>query len=98
MKKSILFAAVVCLTFAACAPSRMERQIRLSEIKGSTSPEWKQMILDGHVMLGMSTDHVFAAWGKPLGSYRDGTRELWVYANYRYVYFEDGIMISRRPE
>lgn len=49
--------------------------------------------------IGMSKSEVLATvWGEPsrknISEYSFGTYEQWVYSNYRYVYFEDGIVTA----
>jgi hypothetical protein len=51
------------------------------------------------VSIGMTTEEVLqSSWGKPKDINKTitdyGTREQWVYANYNYLYFEDGILVT----
>ncbi len=51
------------------------------------------------VLLGMTQEEVLqSSWGKPKDINKTitdyGTREQWVYANYNYLYFEDGILVT----
>lgn len=51
------------------------------------------------VSIGMTQDDVLdSSWGKPKKINRTttefGTSEQWVYENYNYLYFEDGILVS----
>ncbi len=51
------------------------------------------------VSIGMTTEEVLqSSWGKPKDINKTitdyGTREQWVYANYNYLYFEDGVLVT----
>jgi len=60
-------------------------------------PEFREAILAKKIGLGMSTDDVIAAWGKPdhvnttVTAY--GKHEQWVYGR-QYIYFENGRVSS----
>lgn len=66
----------------------------------TANPLWTKeackLIADGKVQIGMTTDQVIASWGKPQDINRttsvNYTREQWVYRNYQYLYFYDGIL------
>ena len=56
-------------------------------------------IIDYNPAIGMTTKEVEnSTWGKPQSVNRTVTansvKEQWVYPNYKYLYFEDGIMTS----
>ena len=62
-------------------------------------PPFKQAVLNGKIMLGMTTDMVRASWGEPNDINQtvtaDYVREQWVYGDFGpYVYFLDGILNS----
>lgn len=48
--------------------------------------------------IGMTPDEVREIWGNPIDIYRTETRygisEQWVFAGYKYVYFEDGFVTA----
>ncbi|OMP66888.1 hypothetical protein [Domibacillus epiphyticus] len=50
------------------------------------------------VYIGMTQAEVLERWGKPKDINRtvsaNGTGEQWVYPNYQYLYFEDGILVT----
>ena len=51
------------------------------------------------VSIGMTQQEVLqSSWGKPKDINKTtteyGTHEQWVYANYNYLYFEDGILVT----
>lgn len=57
-----------------------------------------KLIAQGKIQIGMATDQVRAAWGRPKSInstvYSFGTHEQWVYGVGQYVYFENGVMTS----
>ena len=63
--------------------------------------KYKNAILKGQIMLGMTEDMVIASWGYPddknRSVYTFGVHEQWIYGSYlnrTYLYFEDGILKS----
>ena len=87
---------------AEAAKREAERRAKMSKIerimeKYNCSREIAEVISKKQVRIGMTTDQVRAAWGRPervnrtVGSY--GVHEQWVYG-YTYLYFEDGVMTS----
>lgn len=50
------------------------------------------------IRIGMTKDEVLERWGKPEDINRTinaySTSEQWVYPNYKYVYFENGILVT----
>lgn len=51
-----------------------------------------------YVVIGMTKDEVIEIWGKPKDINRTvttyGIKEQWVYSNYRYLYFDDGVLTT----
>jgi len=87
---------------AAREKAEAERRAKMAPIerimeKYNCSEEIAELIHKHHVRIGMTTEQVIAAWGRPrdinrtVGSY--GVHEQWVYGS-TYLYFEDGVMTS----
>ncbi len=57
-----------------------------------------ELIADGKVSVGMTSEQAIAAWGKPddinKTIYSSGVHEQWVYGIGSYLYFEDGILTT----
>ena len=58
----------------------------------------KQAVLDRKVQIGMTTEHVMAAWGRPLKvneTIRATSRdEQWIYPGSVYLYFTNGTLTT----
>lgn len=86
MKKTfpLVFAGVLALVFASCAPSTPEYRIseRPRVFEGLNTKE-KALVRNGEISKGMSMDAVALAWGSPserVDGLRDGKRmERWDY-------------------
>ena len=87
---------------AEAAKREAERKAKMKPIekimaKFGCSQEIAEVINKKQVRIGMTTDMVRYAWGRPervnrtVGSY--GVHEQWVYGR-TYLYFEDGVMTS----
>jgi len=83
MKTSLWF-LLAGLLFTGCARSTVEkrRQERLAAYTG-LSPEQKSTVDQGKIRVGMSTDAVYIAWGKPAqileGESSQGSTVTWLY-------------------
>lgn len=57
-----------------------------------------RVIKEGEIFLGMTTEQVRLSWGLPKDINRSigawGIHEQWVYGDYTYLYFENGILTS----
>lgn len=58
----------------------------------------KKIVLPESIKLGMTDKKVLSIWGKPIDINRTinryGVKEQWVYPNYVYLYFTDGILTT----
>lgn len=84
MKIKILFSVFLCLVLISCAvwdlPKKRQNYV---ELNTWISPEIKEAILAGRIILGMTPQQVIASRGKPLDinrtTERFGIHEQWVY-------------------
>ncbi|MCJ7812236.1 hypothetical protein MUP95_02815, partial [bacterium] len=81
----------------ASIQKRIDRREEFIYTHPNISQEFKEAILNGTVILGMTKDMVIAIWGFPNDTNRTvttyGTHEQLVYPDI-YFYFEDGILTS----
>jgi hypothetical protein len=82
--------AVLLLT--ACASTVDRRQTRIQERSAAytnLSPEFRAAVDRGEIKVGMPTDAVYMAWGKPnqilKGESGGGTTETWIYQDTQYA-------------
>lgn len=80
---------------------RKEKRKEFVEDNPDIRERFKQAIINGSVMLGMTKKMVKVSWGEPNDINRTVTtnniREQWIYGsikNRRYLYFENGILTS----
>ena len=77
-------AILLCLFAAGCATSTIEsrRKERLASYN-ALPPDQKQLVDQGQIKVGMSTDAVYIAWGKPgevlKGASESGETITWAY-------------------
>ena len=76
-----------------------EQKKEAAEAKKKQDEEDLEWAKDKNPTLGMTREQVLASlWGKPTDVNRTvnkyGTNEQWVYRNYKYLYFTDGILTS----
>ncbi len=65
-----------------------------------TTPAVRDLIMQGKVAAGMTTDEVVASWGEPSRKYRPpgdkNAPEQWIYTRETYLYFEGGKVTTLR--
>ncbi len=76
-----------------------ERQKKWEEEKKQNEEKRKQEFLANEPQIGMTADEVRKSnWGSPekinKTTYEWGVTEQWCYPNYKYIYFEDGIVTA----
>ncbi|MCH5263912.1 MAG: hypothetical protein J1F42_13465 [Lachnospiraceae bacterium] len=76
-----------------------EKQEQKEEEKRQAEEKEKQEYLANEPKIGMTADEVKASnWGSPekinKTTYEWGVTEQWCYPNYKYIYFEDGIVTA----
>lgn len=85
VKFELLFPAILSVVFVSCAPSTPDVRISARPSIYQALPEkQKELVKQGKVEKGMSTDAVYLAWGRPSREYEgsDGsaTTLRWDYA------------------
>lgn len=97
-KNSGRVAAGVILAVAALCIVHDRSAERAKEEAKTRAKEFAEDIANREVEIGMSAAQCEAAWGKPLSINRtdraEGTREQWVYSMTRYLYLENGVLVS----
>lgn len=75
-----------------------EENAKRARLSQKYSKEIVELIMSGKVRIGMTSDQAVEAWGKPEDINRTITRhattEQWVYDIGRYLYFENGTLVS----
>ena len=83
MKIKILV-LVFSLAFSICCASQSSRVQTYLDSHPNLKPEIRQAIIDGDILIGMTTEQVVASIGKPVKinktTDKDGVSEQWIYA------------------
>ena len=91
-----LISTILLMAVIGCKPSTTAR-LKYADDHPYLSERVRQSIIEGKVHVGMTTEQVLAAWGKPrrknISGGQYGSREQWVYTS-TYLYFEGGILTS----
>ena len=79
-----IFVLLACVFLAGCATSTIEkRRTQRYAGYGSLTPEQKAAVDAGQIKVGMSTDAVYIAWGKPtqavMSESSEGALTTWLY-------------------
>lgn len=84
MKPILAIALIVSLFVTGCATSTpAKRRTEKSAAYAALSPEWKALVDQGKLAVGMPMDGVYIAWGKPSqvvpGDSESGPTVTWIY-------------------
>lgn len=73
-----------------------EKQQRRADLIANYGEEFGNMIADKKIVLGMTKDMCYEAWGNPQDKYNTttslGNTSVWVYNYKTYLYFYDGVL------
>lgn len=73
-----------------------EKQQRRADLIANYGEEFGNMIADNKIVLGMTKDMCYEAWGNPQDKYNTttslGNTSVWVYNYKTYLYFYDGVL------
>lgn len=89
--KKILSAILLGACLASCMPSTPQARIQQNPQKfEALSAKHQELVRQGQITRGMSTDAVYLAWGRPSASFQGSkggkATERWDYAGSRPVY------------
>jgi len=87
--KKLLLLGVTGLLAAGCATSTIESRTReRAATYDALSPEWRDLVNQGEIKVGMPMDAVYVAWGKPSqilnSETSSGTTTTWRYQGTSY--------------
>lgn len=97
---AITFDDGTCIKYESEAGKQWEeKKEQMEEEKRQAEEKEKQEYLANEPKIGMTADEVRASnWGSPekinKTTYEWGVTEQWCYPNYKYIYFEDGIVTA----
>ena len=82
--KSVPILLLASLMLAGCATSTIQtRQQERSAAYAALSPDFRNLVDQGQIKIGMSTDAVYIAWGRPAeilaGETAQGQTVTWLY-------------------
>src|SRR5881394_1186861 len=87
----ILLVLLVVLSGCATAPKLEKRREERSAAYSSLSPEFRALVDQGRIKVGMPMDAVYIAWGKPSqvvsGESTEGPVVTWLYHETYYEYY-----------